>query len=301
MRPLLLASALVLAPLSSLAQEAAAAEAPAAPATRDPYLAALADGEDKQWRALFNGENLEGWTPKFTKSELGVNFRDTFRVEDGLLSVNYSNWDQPFAGEFGHLFADGSHSHYVLRAEYRFIGEQVAGGPGWALRNNGFMIHGQQPTEMEVNQEFPASIEVQLLGGPDSGERHTGNICTPGTNIHRDGQLITQHVIDSNSPTFPGDQWVTIEVVVNGAEEIRHYINGQEVIRYGGIELDPNDKLAKVPLQARQAAGDDSLALGEGSISIQAETAPCQFRKIEILELDEADFTAAEATAHGEE
>lgn len=296
------ASALVLIPGSLLAQAAAEATAEsttesAPAAARDPYLAALADAEGKPWKSLFNGQDLSGWTPKFTGSELGENLHNTFRVEDGLLTVSYADWTGPFTGQFGHLFADGSYDNYVLRAEYRFVGDQVEGGPGWALRNNGFMIHGEAASELGKDQQFPASIEVQLLGAAEGETRTTGNICTPGTNIHRDGQLVTAHVINSNSKSFAGDQWVTIEVVVHGAEEIRHYINGEEVIRYGGIELDPKDELAQGALKARQAAGDDSLVLGEGSISIQAETAPVQFRKIELLELEQVDFERAKAAA----
>lgn len=47
---------------------------------------------------------------------------------------------------------------------YRFVGDQAINGPGWATRNSGIMIHGQAPQTMGKNQDFPVSIEVQLLG-----------------------------------------------------------------------------------------------------------------------------------------
>src|SRR6056297_2557718 len=97
-------------------------------------------GDDSKgtWIQLFNGEDLEGWTPKIRYQELGVNLHDTFRVEDGVLQVRYDRYDR-FDEQFGHLFYKDSFSHYRLRVEYRFVGEQCPGGPGWALRNNGLM------------------------------------------------------------------------------------------------------------------------------------------------------------------
>ena len=109
---------------------------------------------DEEWIQLFNGKNLEGWTPKFTGSEAGVNYKNTFRVEDGVLKVSYDNWDS-FDGEFGHLFYDKSFSNYRLRAEYRFVGEQVNYGPGrgnTVLESTGIVI---QP------REFPFGSDVQ--------------------------------------------------------------------------------------------------------------------------------------------
>ena len=42
---------------------------------------------------LFNGEDLSGWTAKFTGFPAGENYKNTFRVEDGILKVSYENWD----------------------------------------------------------------------------------------------------------------------------------------------------------------------------------------------------------------
>ena len=80
--------------------------------------------DKSEWIQLFNGKDLDGWTPKFTHHDLGENFHNTFRVEDGLLKVRYDNWPS-FNDEFGHLFYKDPFSYYVLAAEYRFVGEQV--------------------------------------------------------------------------------------------------------------------------------------------------------------------------------
>ena len=50
-------------------------------------LYAQSAGSD-DWIQLFNGKDLEGWTPKFTGYPLGVNHLNTFRVEDGLFKVS---------------------------------------------------------------------------------------------------------------------------------------------------------------------------------------------------------------------
>ncbi|MDP6717797.1 MAG: DUF1080 domain-containing protein, partial [Pirellulaceae bacterium] len=135
-----------------------------------------------EWIQLFNGKDLQGWTPKITKHEVGENFGKTFRVVDGLLTVGYDKYEQ-FDEQFGHLFYDKEFSNYHMRLEYRFIGNQVSGGPGWAIRNSGIMVHGQSPQSMAKDQKFPVSIEVQLLGGNGVDNRNTGNLCTPGTNV----------------------------------------------------------------------------------------------------------------------
>ncbi|MDD9895551.1 MAG: DUF1080 domain-containing protein [Gammaproteobacteria bacterium] len=232
------------------------------------------------WIQLFNGTDLDNWQVKFTGQPLGVNLNDTFRVEDGLLTVSYENWND-FNGEFGHLFYDEVFSHYLLRVEYRFIGEQVSNGPGWAFRNNGMMLHSQDPRSMTVDQEFPVSIESQLLGGNGSDPRTTSNVCTPGTNMVMDGELITRHCTNSNSDTFHGDQWVTAEMEIRGSDILIHRINGRIVFELQDIQLDPTDSDA----QALIASGAE-IELKEGYVALQAESHPTQFRVIELLPLN---------------
>ena len=233
-------------------------------------LLAVASGggaqDDGRWIPLFNGENLDGWTVKITGHEAGDNYADTFRVENGLLTVGYENYDT-FGGRFGHLFYNEELSHYRLRVEYRFIGEQCLGGPEWALRNSGVMVHGQTVDTMGRDQEFPDSIEVQFLGGDGSGSRPTANVCTPGTHIVLDGALERRHCIDSSAATYPGDQWVTVEVEVRGNELIRHTVDGETVLEY------------------TRPQRDDGTPLSRGSISLQAESHPVEFRKVELLRL----------------
>jgi hypothetical protein len=235
---------------------------------------------DDQWVDLFNGENLDNWQIKFTGFDLGVNYRDTFTVKNGLLVVSYDNWPD-FNNEFGHMFYDEAFSNYNLLVEYRFVGEQVTNGPDWAFRNNGMMLHSQDPTTMTLAQEFPVSIEAQMLGGNDVDPRPTGNVCTPGTNMVMAGELITRHCTNSNSVTVHGDQWVTMKMEVRGSDSIKQSVNGDLVLEYQSIQLDPQDKDAQLLLD--QGA---PLMLDRGYIAIQAESHPIEFRKIAIQLLD---------------
>ncbi len=236
---------------------------------------------EENWIQLFNGKDLNDWQIKFKGHELGDNYNNTFLVEDGLLRVRYDNWDE-WDGTFGHIFYNGEFSHYRLRAEYRFVDDQVKNGPGWAFRNNGLMIHGQSAESMELDQDFPVSIEVQLLGGNGTDERSTCNLCTPGTNIVMDGTLIEEHCMTSGSKTFHGDQWVTAEVEVHGGKVIRHFVNGEEVMKYEQPQLDPRDQYYQKLLPSN---GDKIIT--KGTISLQAESHPTDFRKVELLVLEE--------------
>ena len=238
------------------------------------------DAKPGEWIQLFNGKDLDGWIPKIRYHELGDNYNDTFRVEDGLLKVRYDKYDK-FGAQFGHLFYKDKFSNYRLRVEYRFVGEQCPGGEGWALRNSGAMIHGESPESMAKDQDFPASIEVQLLGGNGRQKRSTANLCTPGTNVVMNGKLILQHCNDSSSETYHGDQWVTVEVEVHGSRLIKHIIGGKTVIEYNEPQLDDRDAHARDLIKL-----NGGKLLSAGSISLQSESHPIDFRKVELMKLD---------------
>lgn len=237
------------------------------------------DVDPKEWKQIFNGKNLDGWHVKIRNYDLDDNFGKTFRVEDGLLKVRYDGYES-FAEKFGHIFYKDKFSYYRIATEYRFVGEQAKDGPGWATRNSGIMIHGQAPETMGKDQDFPISIEVQLLGGLGKGKRTTCNLCTPGTNVFYQDKLDKRHCINSTSKTYDGDQWVRAEVLVLGDSLIRHFINGEQVLEYtktqtGGGNVSGHDPGLMV----------EGKPLSEGTISLQSESHPVDFRKVEILNL----------------
>ncbi|MCL4783161.1 MAG: DUF1080 domain-containing protein [Bryobacterales bacterium] len=247
-----------------------------------PALAQTApnDPAREDWIQLFNGKDLTGWMPKITGYALNENYGNTFRVENGLLKVSYDQYTE-FGERFGHLFYRDPFSYYRIRVEYRFIGPQAPKGPAWARRNSGIMVHCQPPESMGKNQDFPISIEVQLLGGLGEGPRSTLNLCTPGTNVVMNGVLETKHCIQSTSKTYDGDGWVTAEARVLGDAEITHLAEGQEVLRYNLPQVGGGNVKNFIP-----SAKKDGMLLRGGYISLQSESHPIEFRKVELLNLE---------------
>jgi hypothetical protein len=235
--------------------------------------------KDEGWIQLFNGNDLNDWNIKITGFPLNENYGNTFKVEDSLLKVRYDQYEN-FDGHFGHIFYKTPYSHYKIRVEYRFVGEQCPGGAGWAYRNSGIMIHGQSAESMTIDQDFPVSIEAQILGGNGTDDRSNLNVCTPGTNIVYHDSLWTQHCTNSISKTYHGDQWVIAELEVRGDSIIKHIIDGQVVLEYSNAQLDDRD-----PNYQKLLPPDGNKLLTKGTISLQAESHPVDFRKVELLNL----------------
>ena len=242
---------------------------------------AASDPGSEEWVQLFNGRDLSGWSPKITKHAYGENFSDTFRVEGGVLKVNYDRY-AAFDNQFGHLFYKDPFAYYRLVVEYRFTGEQAKQGPGaWALRNSGVMVHAQDPRTMTRDQDFPISIEAQFLGGLSNGKaRSTANMCSPGTEVVYENRIYPEHCLESSSKTFDGDQWVRAELVVLGGATIAHLVNGEQVLQYalpqyGGGVVNRHDPAAK----------PDGKLIDSGYIALQSESHPIEFRKVELLNL----------------
>ncbi|MCA5004677.1 3-keto-disaccharide hydrolase [Sphingobacterium bovistauri] len=237
--------------------------------------------ETKEWKSLFNGKDLQGWTAKIYPYEVGNNFANTFRVKNGVIQVNYDGYGEKYDDRFGHLYYDIPYSHYHLKLEYRFYGELYNEAPSYTLRNSGVMFHSQDPRTMQKNQDWPISIEMQFLGGLGDGkERTTGNMCSPGTHIFLNGELNTTHCINSTSKTYHGDQWVKAEVIVLGDSLIQHIIEGDTVLTYskpqiGGPVVNNFDPRMKA----------DGKALKEGFIALQSEGQPVEFRNIYLKDL----------------
>ena len=233
-------------------------------------------GDEEEWIQLFNGKDLDDWIVKINGEPVNSNLHNTFRVEDGALKVSYDGYDV-FGESYGHIFYKNPYSNYKLRLQYRFVGEQVKDGQGWAEKNSGVMIHCQSPESMGLDQGFPVSLEVQLLGGVQENiERPTGNLCTPGTHVTMNDKLITEHCINSSSNTFYSEEWINLEVRVLNDSLISHFINGKEVISYskpifGGEYSVDNTK--------------EGMPLKEGYISLQSESHPIEFKNIELLKI----------------
>ncbi len=230
---------------------------------------------------LFNGKNLDGWIPKISFHEVSENYGNTFRVEDGLLKVRYDQYDN-FSKQYGHLGYHEPYSYYLLRVEYRFVGEQTKGGEGWAWRNSGAMLHGQSPESMLKDQDFPISIEGQFLGGDGSAERTTSNLCTPGTNVVINDSLFTPHCKSSTSKTYHDDQWVTADFLVLGDSVIKHILDGEVVLQYAKPQYGSGNVTGHDPKIKK-----DGELIKSGYIYLQSESHPLDFRKVELYNLEQ--------------
>lgn len=235
----------------------------------------------ENWRELFNGKDINDWFVKIHHHEVGVNYGNTFSIEDEMIRASYENYGGTFDDQFGHLYYKQSYSYFRLQLEYRFVGELYPGAPSYTIMNSGVMFHSQDPRTMPKEQNWPISVEMQFLGGLKEGKpRPTGNMCSPGTEVIYDGKMYPGHCINSTSETYFGDQWVLAELIVYGDSLVIHKINGATVLQYtqpqigGGVveRFDPSLK-------------QDGKLLTEGFIALQSEGQPVDFKNIRLLNL----------------
>jgi hypothetical protein len=239
---------------------------------------------ENDWSTLFNGKNLDGWAAKFHHHDFGDNYANTFRVVDGKIQVNYDGYNE-FGNRYGHLFYESPFSSYHLKFEYRFTDQWMKDAPSYTYRNSGVMFHSQDPKTILKEQDWPISVEYQILAGAGDGQpRPTGNMCSPGTEVFFKGEMDPRHCINSSSKTYNWDEWVSGELIVYRDSLIIHIVNGVKVLEYtkpqigGGVAngFDPAIKIDKKPLT-------------DGYIALQAEGQGIEFRGIKIKRLDTAN------------
>lgn len=248
---------------------------------------------NEEWISLFNGKDLSNWTIKFTGEDLNENYKETFIVEDSMIRIKYDNYEN-FNNKFAHIYYNNPFSYYKLKFDYRFTGKQTEGGSHWNVRNSGVMLHSQSAKSNAYNQNFPVSVELQLLGGlDDNKERTTGNVCTPGTAVVMGDTINYNHCIKSNSKTYFGDQWVHVEAIVLGGESMTFIIEQDTVLKFNLPQIGATEPNAYYkgenwtnwgmnPEDWKNKAGE---ILTEGYISLQAESHPIDFKNLELLDL----------------
>ena len=80
----------------------------------------VAEGPKAEWIEMFNGQNLENWTPKIYHHETGDNYQNTFRVVDGAIEVNYDDYNEGFNDRYGNLCYKQPFSSFHMTWEYSF-------------------------------------------------------------------------------------------------------------------------------------------------------------------------------------
>lgn len=237
----------------------------------------------EEWKKIFNGKDLSGWIPKIHRHEVGENYAETFRVnQDGVLEVNYEGYDK-FEERYGHLFYEEPFSSFHLKWEYIFTDQWMEDAPHYTYRNSGIMFHSQSPESILKEQDWPISVEFQLLAEEEEGKpRPTAAICSPGTQVVYEGQLDERHCIDSGAKTYPWNQWVSAELIVFRDSLILHVVEGDTVLKYSHPQIgssgvvnryDPKEKVDGTPLK-------------QGYIALQAEGQGVKFREIYIRNLE---------------
>ena len=247
------------------------------------FLYAQKTGEqEKDWIKLFNESDINDWIVKIHHHDAGINYGETFRVEEEIIKVRYDRYEGDFNDQFGHLYYKQPYSYFRLRMQYRFVGELHPGAPSYTLLNSGVMFHSQDPRTMPREQNWPISVEMQFLAGLGDGKpRPTGNMCSPGTEVVYEGRIHPGHCINSSSETYEKDVWVTAELIVMGDSLVIHKINGDTVLQYsqpqiGGGVVEGYDPKFK----------PDGKLLTEGFIALQSEGQPIDFKDIWLLNLE---------------
>ncbi|MGL4464947.1 MAG: 3-keto-disaccharide hydrolase [Planctomycetia bacterium] len=257
-----------------------AAVAAASTIARPTVAAAPSPDPGGKWYSMFDGKTLNGWTPKIRYEEAGDDRNSTFRVAEGMIQLRYDRYGT-FDGKFGALFFNEPFSNYSLRFEYRIVGQMCNGGPDWAVRRTGIVIHGEDPRLLHKDRERPIGLQVLLYGGDGTNSRDTACLFAHGARVVHDGKPRTDQYLGTSSKTFHGDQWVTVELEVRGAGAIVHRVNGETVLTYEQPQYDPNEENAKNLIR-----GDGLLAIEGGTISLASDSHPADFRTIEIMPLD---------------
>ena len=200
--------------------------------------------------SLFNGRDLSGWHADVPEADTKPGVGPSFVVRDGhLVSLGSPE---------GHLISDASFRDYRLLVEYRWVAE-----PG----NCGILVHASTPRRLYGM--FPQSIECQMHAGnagdfwcigediavPDMEERR-GPEDTWGVDGDKARRIVN---LTDGSEKTPGE-WNRMVIECRG-REIDVWVNGDHVNHGFDCSAD------------------------HGQIAIQAEGAPCEFRKLELVRL----------------
>ena len=222
-----------------------------------------------KWIDIFNGKDLDGWTPKITGHALDENYADTFQVRDGLLTVSYDKYEK-FDNKFGHLFYQHAFS-LPHPPQYRFTASRPSAAPA-GFRNSGIRVHCQDPATMTKDQNFlfrsrsNSSAATAVTNAPPAP-------CTPGTRRQEWQARYQFHCINSTSDTFHGDQWVTAESKSAAAKS-------SDISSTARLFLNTPARSLTRAMAMPRAADNAGTMLSKGWISLQAESHPVQFRNI---------------------
>lgn len=222
---------------------------------------------------------LTGWVPLVKPYPVGMDPNKTFRRDaNGYLVVTYADYPNGnFDGHFGHIYYDKLLTNYRVRVEYRFQEPQAKNPPSWGKNNSGIMVFCTDPRKVTGNPDFPPSIEIQLAGNPSGGGPINCQLCLNGSNMYVT-KVLTQTVTGpggcfkstlATADFQPAANWVTVEVDVQatGTTSVyQHPDTTKAIMTFSGVML-------------------GSQKITSGYLSLQSESQPIQFRKIDLMDL----------------
>jgi len=200
--------------------------------------------------ALFNGHDLAGWHADVPAADADPTVAPSFLVRDGLLVT-------PGSPE-GHLITDREYRDYRLVVEYRWPGE-----PG----NCGVLVHASTPRRLYAM--FPQSIECQM---------HVGN----AGDFWCIGEDIT--VPDMEARRGPRASW---SVDGDHGRRILNLTDGSERRpgEWNRMEIECRGRSVTVWVNGDLVNQGTDCTADHGRIALQAEGAPCEWRRVELTRL----------------
>lgn len=160
-------------------------------------------GDDKGFKPLFNGKNMDGW--KFFLTQKDADPAKTFVVKDGEIQVTgFPN---------GFFYTDKSYSNYVLRYSWTFPKDQ----PEKTTMNSGCLVHIQEPLKV-----WPKSVE------PQGRYKDHGMLFFIGFG-KEDKKAVKFDEKAQKEALKASDEWNTTEVTAKKDGSIEVRINGQLV------------------------------------------------------------------------
>lgn len=246
--------------------------------------AALASDPGSQWKPLFNGKNLGGWSVHYASQTAAgapppASFFEVKNGEIHAYPTQAAGTPQPNA----YLLSDADLKDYVISLEYKWGDKKFAPRVDH-VRDAGLLYH----VHRDNPASWPSSFEAQIQEG-DTGDSwavssqvssfvdpHSGLYALPEdggvpVTVGKNSDFIrTRH---SRTNEYPG--WNTLEVIVRG-DRATHIVNGLANMRV-------------TDLKGWDAASNAWVKVDHGRILLQAECAEVYYRNIKIRPLTKDD------------
>jgi hypothetical protein len=162
---------------------------------------ARADDKDKEWKDLFNGKDMTGWT--YFLNDENAKMEDVWSVQDGVIICK--------GKPTGYIKTEEKYTNYELTLEWRFNPDKGAGNSGVLLRQVG------------EDKIWPKSVEAQLFS------KNAGDIWNIGefpltVDPARTKERRTLKLKETNEK--PLGEWNKYEITVKGGD-LKLVVNGE--------------------------------------------------------------------------